>query len=48
MNIQTINDLKNAIKSEKQFEKYDLEKIGVLGSFARGELFHDIDFDNIF
>jgi len=44
MNVQTVNDLENAIKSEKLFEKYDMEKIGVFGSFARGESAHDIDF----
>ena len=44
MNINTINDLRNAIKSERLFEKYDLERIGVFGSFARGESAHDIDF----
>jgi predicted nucleotidyltransferase len=44
MDINTVNDLEKAIKSEKIFEKYDLEKIGVFGSFARGELANDIDF----
>jgi len=44
MDIKTVNDLEGAIKSERLFEKYDLEKIGVFGSFARGESANDIDF----
>ena len=37
MNIKTINALEKAIKNENLLEKYNLEKIGVFGSFARGE-----------
>jgi len=44
MNIETINALEKAIKSENLLEKYNLEKIGVFGSFARGEKANDIDF----
>ena len=44
MNIETINALEKAIKSEKLLEKYNLEKIGIFGSFARGEKANDIDF----
>ena len=33
-----------AIKEENILEKYNLEKIGVFGSFARGEKSNDIDF----
>ena len=44
MNIETINDLEKAFKSENLFEKYAIEKIGVFGSFARGEQANDIDF----
>ena len=44
MDIKTVNDLEKAIKSENLFEKYNLEKIGVFGSFARGEFANDIDF----
>jgi predicted nucleotidyltransferase len=44
MNIETINDLEKAIKDENLLKKYELEKIGVFGSFARGEQANDIDF----
>ena len=44
MNIETINALEKAIKNENLLEKYNLEKIGVFGSFARGEKANDIDF----
>jgi predicted nucleotidyltransferase len=44
MNIETINALEKAIKKENLLEKYNLEKIGVFGSFARGEKANDIDF----
>ncbi|MCL2038990.1 MAG: nucleotidyltransferase domain-containing protein [Bacteroidetes bacterium] len=43
MNIDTIDALKKVIKNEKLLEKYNLEKIGVFGSFARGENANDID-----
>ena len=33
-----------AIKNENLLKKYDLDKIGVFGSFARGEKANDIDF----
>ena len=44
MVIQTINALEKAMKGENILEKYNLEKIGVFGSFARGEKSNDIDF----
>ena len=44
MNIDTINALKQAIKDENILKKYNLDKIGVFGSFARGEKAKDIDF----
>ena len=44
MNIETINALEKAIKNENLLKKYNLEKIGVFGSFARGEKANDIDF----
>jgi predicted nucleotidyltransferase len=44
MNIETINALEKAIKNENLLKKYDLDKIGVFGSFARGEKANDIDF----
>jgi predicted nucleotidyltransferase len=36
--------LEKAIKEENILKKYDLEKIGIFGSFARGEIANDIDF----
>lgn len=44
MNIETINALEKAIKNENLLRKYNLEKIGIFGSFARGEKANDIDF----
>ena len=44
MNIETINALEKAIKYENLLKKYNLERIGVFGSFARGEKAKDIDF----
>jgi predicted nucleotidyltransferase len=44
MDIETINALEKAIKAENLLKKYNLDKIGVFGSFARGEKANDIDF----
>ena len=44
MEIETINSLEKVIKEEKLLKKYNLDKIGVFGSFARGEKANDIDF----
>ena len=44
MNIETITALEEAIRNEKLLKKYDLDKIGIFGSFARGEKANDIDF----
>ena len=44
MNIDTINALEQAIKDENILKRYNLDKIGVFGSFARGEKAKDIDF----
>jgi len=44
MNIVTINALEEALKTEKLLQKHDLVKIGIFGSFARGEKANDIDF----
>jgi len=44
MIIDTINALEQAIKTENILGKYNLDKIGVFGSFARGEEANDIDF----
>ena len=44
MNIDSINALEEAIKTEDILKKHNLNKIGVFGSFARGEKANDIDF----
>jgi len=44
MNIETLNALEKAIRNENLLKKYHLERIGVFGSFARGEKANDIDF----
>jgi len=44
MNVETIKALEQAIKNENLLKKYNLDKIGVFGSFARGEKAKDIDF----
>jgi len=44
MNIESINALEQAIKNENLLKKYNLDKIGIFGSFARGEKARDLDF----
>jgi predicted nucleotidyltransferase len=44
MIVDTINALETVLKTENILEKYNLDKIGVFGSFARGEIAKDIDF----
>ena len=44
MVVDTINALEMAIKEENILKKYNLDKIGIFGSFARGEKSTDIDF----
>ena len=43
MQPQTIQDIQNYFNEHDLFNKYGLSKIGVFGSFARGEKFNDID-----
>jgi predicted nucleotidyltransferase len=40
----TFEELENAIKRGNILQKYKLEKIGIFGSFARGEIANDVDF----
>ena len=50
MQPQTIQDIQNYFNEHDLFNKYNLTRIGVFGSFARGEKFNDIDLyieDNI-
>jgi predicted nucleotidyltransferase len=44
MSVETFEALEKAIKKENILKKYKLEKIGIFGSFARGEPANDIDF----
>jgi predicted nucleotidyltransferase len=44
MNIDTMSALEQAIREEDLLKKHNLDKIGVFGSFARGENANDIDF----
>jgi len=41
--VTTISDFEKIIKKENILLKYNLERIGVFGSFARGETANDID-----
>ena len=43
MQPQTIEDIRNYFIEHDLFNKYGLTKVGVFGSFARGEKFNDID-----
>ena len=42
-NIKTVNDLGAFFNKIRVFEQFALNRIGVFGSFARGEKFNDID-----
>ena len=44
MNVESIKALETVIKNEQILKKYNLKRIGVFGSFARGEKANDIDF----
>jgi len=44
MGIESINALERAIKNTDLLKKHNLVRIGVFGSFARGEIANDIDF----
>ena len=35
--------LENLLREHRIFERYDLDRIGVYGSFARGEAYRDVD-----
>ncbi|MGL5428530.1 MAG: nucleotidyltransferase family protein [Fusobacteriaceae bacterium] len=39
----TLDAFKTSLKKENIFEKYNIEKIGIFGSVARGEDGNDID-----
>ena len=43
MNIDSFESFQKIIKSKNLLKKYGFDKIGVFGSFARGEVANDID-----
>ncbi|TDW97597.1 nucleotidyltransferase family protein [Dinghuibacter silviterrae] len=43
MEIKDFNSLQTYFRKERIFDQYGLDQIGVFGSLARGERFHDID-----
>ncbi|MDR1150460.1 MAG: nucleotidyltransferase domain-containing protein [Clostridiales bacterium] len=43
MSIENFETLAEVIRKKNILEKYKLEKIGIFGSFARGETANDID-----
>ena len=44
MSIENISALEKVLKEENLLKKYELDRIGIFGSFARGENSNDIDF----
>jgi predicted nucleotidyltransferase len=42
--LDSIQTLESVLKKNQVLERYHLDKLGVFGSFARGEAAHDIDF----
>ena len=43
MQVTDFNSLQNFLRDKSVFQQYDLNRIGVFGSFARGEKFKDLD-----
>lgn len=41
--IVDFNSFQNFLRKERIFERYGFSRIGVFGSFARGERFQDVD-----
>lgn len=39
----TIRELESILRKERIFEEFGISKLGLFGSFARGEKYHDID-----
>jgi predicted nucleotidyltransferase len=39
----TIHELESILRKERIFEEFGISKLGLFGSFARGEKYHDID-----
>lgn len=43
MSVTDFQSLQTYLREERIFERFGLSRIGVFGSFARGESYHDID-----
>ena len=43
VNMNALNALEQAIKKENILKKHNLDKIGIFGSFARGETANDVE-----
>lgn len=41
--IMTIQELESILRKERIFEEFGISRLGLFGSFARGEKYHDID-----
>lgn len=39
----TIRELESVLRKENVFEEFGISRLGLFGSFARGETYHDID-----
>ena len=43
MQVTDVYSLQNFLRSNKVFERFGINRIGIFGSFARGEKYNDID-----
>ena len=41
--VMTIQELESMLRKERIFEEFGISRLGLFGSFARGEKYHDID-----
>lgn len=39
----TVQELESILRKERVFEEFGISRLGLFGSFARGEKYHDID-----
>ncbi|MCF0073961.1 nucleotidyltransferase domain-containing protein [Dyadobacter sp. CY261] len=39
----TLQELESILRKERVFEEFGINRLGLFGSFARGEKYHDID-----
>lgn len=43
MQVQTFNSFQQFLRDHHVFDRFGFKRVGVFGSLARGEQFHDID-----